>query len=55
MVYNIKRSINILGVSDLIAKQEQLTYKAKALFVCIRTILGFLKIVLQISYALPKK
>jgi hypothetical protein len=37
-VYNIKRSINILGVSDLIAKLKNGThpYKAKARFVCIK-------------------
>jgi hypothetical protein len=36
LVYNIKRSINILGVSDLIAKLKNGTpYKAKACFVFI--------------------
>jgi hypothetical protein len=36
-VYNIKRSINILGVSDLIAKGKKWNspYKVKACFVCI--------------------
>jgi hypothetical protein len=38
LVYNIKRSINILGVSDLIAKLKmELTDKATACFVCITT------------------
>jgi hypothetical protein len=33
LVYNIKRSINILGVSDLIANSKmELTYKATNLF-----------------------
>jgi hypothetical protein len=41
LVYNIKRSINILGVSDLIAKLKmELTYK-QCLFVFITNILGF--------------
>jgi hypothetical protein len=37
LVYNIKRSINILGVSDLIAKLKEWNspYKATACFVCI--------------------
>jgi hypothetical protein len=36
LVYNIKRSINILGVSDLIAKLKNGThYKATACFVFI--------------------
>ncbi|UFH45326.1 hypothetical protein LNP27_09280 [Flavobacterium galactosidilyticum] len=37
LVYNIKRSINILGVSDLIAKLKKWNspYKAKVYFVCI--------------------
>jgi hypothetical protein len=37
LVYNIKRSIKILGVSDLIAKLKKWNspYKAKACFVCI--------------------
>ena len=34
LVYNIKRSINILGINDLIAKLKDWTptYKGKALF-----------------------
>jgi hypothetical protein len=55
LVYNIKRSINILGVSDCQTQKMELTYKATACFVFITNILGFLKIVLQISYNLPKK
>jgi hypothetical protein len=39
LVYNIKRSINILGVFDLIAKLKKWKspYKATACFVCITT------------------
>jgi hypothetical protein len=32
LVYNIKRSINILGVSDLIAKLKNGTLQSKSLF-----------------------
>jgi hypothetical protein len=51
LVFNIKRSINILGVSDLIAKLKKWNspYKAKACFVCITNYFRLLKIVLQIS------
>jgi hypothetical protein len=35
LVYNIKRSINILGVSDLMQTQKWNSYKAKACFVFI--------------------
>jgi hypothetical protein len=48
LVYNIKRSINILGVSDLIAKLKmELPYKAKACFVCITNYFRLYKIVLK--------
>jgi hypothetical protein len=55
LVYNIKRSINILGVSDLIAKLKMELTLQTACFVCITNYFR-LKIVLQISYnLLPKK
>jgi hypothetical protein len=56
LVYNIKRSI-IYWASDLIAKLKNGTHlQSNSLFCLLRTILGFLKIVLQISYnLLPKK
>ena len=45
LVYNIKRSINILGVSDLIAKLKKWNspYKAKACFVCITNYFSLFK------------
>jgi hypothetical protein len=56
LVYNIKRSINILGVSDLIAKLKmELTHKATACFVFITNYFRLLKIVLKMSYNLLPK
>ena len=45
LVYNIKRSINILGVSDLIAKLKEWNspYKAKACLVCITNYFSLFK------------
>jgi hypothetical protein len=57
LVYNIKRSINILGVSDLIAKLKNGTHPTKqSLFCLYNELFGFIKIVLKISYnLLPKQ
>jgi hypothetical protein len=55
LVYNIKRSINILGVSDLIAKLKNGTpYKAKACFVCITNYFRLLKTLLKGATIWPK-
>jgi hypothetical protein len=35
LVYNIKRSVNILGMSDLLPNSKMELYKAKACFVFI--------------------
>jgi hypothetical protein len=48
LVYNIKRSINILGVSDLIAKLKN-SYK-KACFVFITNYFRLYKDSIKISY-----
>jgi hypothetical protein len=58
LVYNIKRSINILGVSDLIAKLKNGTHpKAKACFVFITNYFRLSKdsITNQLQFAAKKR
>jgi hypothetical protein len=56
LVYNIKRSINILGVSDLIAKLKNGTHPTTACFVFITNYFRLSKDSIKISYnLLPKK
>ncbi|TDD73625.1 hypothetical protein, partial [Flavobacterium caseinilyticum] len=53
LVYNIKRSINIMGIPDLIAKLKKWNspYKAKVLF-CLKT--EYLKLTNALDYYLMK-